>query len=1121
MKRQEFDAYIKEHDFASLFNELGWNNPDQAAPVLVAVEEERYKLVCVAQRNGFKVYTCSVGEISLMTAVKAIDKRLRKSGNDYILIFVSDSEPLHHEWIVPVKTVDKRVLVPVAYTTTAQADFLYSKHLDLSFDLEEETTILDVTKRVNAVFELNAEKVTKDFYAGFKKQHNQFAEFISGISVEGDKQWYVSVMLNRLMFCYFIQKKNFLDFNPNYLRDKLNECKQKEGKDKFFKSFYKSFLIQLFHGGLNNPAHDTSEFKKIFGRIPYLNGGMFDEHIIEKQYADIDIADEAFENLFAFFDKYHWHLDTRIEASGKDINPDVLGYIFEQYINDRAQMGAYYTKEDITNYIGKNCILPFLWDKTLDTLIEAEANSMFDFLKNSGDTYIYDAVKHGVKNADGTVRPLPSEIEIGMDTEKRNLLERRKNWNTPTPSDYGLPTEIWRETVERRNRCIELEAKISGGEIRSVNDFITYNLDIVRFTQDILQTTDDSNLLLAFYRALQSVTILDPTCGSGAFLFAAMNILEPLYDICLDSMEEFARHSEGAAATEESTRIITEMTNYLSEIKNNYRSNRAYFIYKNIILKNLYGVDIMPEAAEIAKLRLFLKMVAVVEADRKLENLGLDPLPDIDFNIKSGNTLVGYATEKELMDDLTYNDMFAREQFEKDIRDRLQKVAGAFKNFKAIQLTQNAVQGGHAELDSVSQTPKQVRGDSKVRGNVLSASDIKTAKADLQGRLAELNDILNKKAFAGGTASTYEKWLKDYQPFHWLAEYYEIIAGRGGFDVIIGNPPYINIKKVNYITENDFCTDLYAFVIRRVFALKQPLGRHGFIVMHNLAFSRDFKELRTLLKNQNGQFWFSFYGRIPSGLFSGDVRVRNCIYIFSPTNGKSYTTRLHRWFAEYRDTLFQLTKYSHFEWKEVVPMFNSQVLSDFYNTISPFPEEIKRKKYGAPIYFKRVAYNWVTATEKMPPCYDGKTGEAVEQTKVGTLFCDLADVPAVVLFFCGKMFFTYWLTYGDEFDVTKDILLSFYPNLSELTDQDRAEIDRLYKEFTQRLDSTVSFKLNAGKKVGTYQTATMWDLTDVSDTIFLKHLTATPEIVKEAIEDTVAASVVTGKKDLGSELDEG
>ena len=78
--------------------------------------------------------------------------------------------------------------------------------------------------------------------------------------------------------------------------------------------------------------------------------------------------------------------------------------------------------------------------------------------------------------------------------------------------------------------------------------------------------------------------------------------------------------------------------------------NLQYFIYKSIILNNLYGVDLMNEAVEIAKLRLFLKLVASVDADYRKPNLGLEPLPDVDFNIRAGNTLVGYATETQLKD---------------------------------------------------------------------------------------------------------------------------------------------------------------------------------------------------------------------------------------------------------------------------------------------------------------------------------------------------------------------------------------------------------------------------------------------------------------------------------------
>ncbi len=162
--------------------------------------------------------------------------------------------------------------------------------------------------------------------------------------------------------------------------------------------------------------------------------------------------------------------------------------------------------------------------------------------------------------------------------------------------------------------------KISKGEIDNINDFITLNLDIRSFAYDLLEQTDDHLLVRNFYHSLKNITILDPTCGSGAFLFAAMNILEPLYEICIARMQEFQAENKNLFKEE------------LGEISNKYRSNIQYFIFKSIILRNLYGVDIMAEAIEIAKLRLFLKMVAVVDVDLRADNLGLDPLPDIDFN---------------------------------------------------------------------------------------------------------------------------------------------------------------------------------------------------------------------------------------------------------------------------------------------------------------------------------------------------------------------------------------------------------------------------------------------------------------------------------------------------------
>ena len=88
-------------------------------------------------------------------------------------------------------------------------------------------------------------------------------------------------------------------------------------------------------------ANRKPETNRLLGKVPYLDGGLFQRHQIEKLHGkEIQIEDAAFENLLAFFEQYQWHLDERQLRADNEINPDVLGYIFEKYINQK-QMGAY------------------------------------------------------------------------------------------------------------------------------------------------------------------------------------------------------------------------------------------------------------------------------------------------------------------------------------------------------------------------------------------------------------------------------------------------------------------------------------------------------------------------------------------------------------------------------------------------------------------------------------------------------------------------------------------------------------------------------------------------------------------------------------------------------------
>ena len=756
---RETHQYLKDSDFETLFNELGWDNHTQT--LSVTVDETEYQLTAIAQKRGMVVFECvATGadeHIPDYAARRKIQKQVAKSLHEHFIIY-TDAEKTTQIW----QWVKREQGKPDAcrehrYNSNEQSgESLIQKLRTIAFSFQEEEgiTITDVTGRVRASFDV--ERVTKRFYDHFKKEHTAFLKFLNGIPDEDMQRWYASVMLNRLMFIYFIQKKGFLNNDVDYLHNKLTESKGK-GSNRY----YKEFLCPLFFEGFAKPeAERSSEMRRLLGKIPYLNGGIFQKHQIETLHGEnIEIPDKAFEKLFTFFEQYQWHLDERPLRNDDEINPDVLGYIFEKYINQK-QMGAYYTKEDITDYISKNTIIPFLFDKARKSCkIAFEGDSsVWKLLQDDPDRYIYDAVKTGVK------KELPPEIAIGIDD-----VCKRTDWNTLADSDYALPTEIWREVVARRQRYETVRSKLANGEVHDINDLITYNLNIRQFAQDVIENCEGPELLRAFWKAITEVTILDPTCGSGAFLFAALNILEPIYEACLDRMQTFLDEA-GAISESRPNQVAGISKSRPSRRYNDFREvleriaqhpNREYFVLKSIIINNLYGADIMEEAVEICKLRLFLKMVAQIEDVKQIE-----PLPDIDFNVQAGNTLVGFATyaqvEKAVTDKFDFDDTMKR------IEERTEDVEYLFEQFRK----QQTELGG-----AVTPIDKQALQDK-----------LQVLEDELNTYLAgEYNIDPNKKV-------AYQNWLDSHKPFHWFIAFYGILK-NGGFDVIIGKPAVCRIQQ--------------------------------------------------------------------------------------------------------------------------------------------------------------------------------------------------------------------------------------------------------------------------------------------------------------------------------------
>jgi hypothetical protein len=870
---------LKECDFKTLFREqLGWDK--HTARLDIPLDGTTYSLSAIAEKRGFQVFTCPT--IPDRPTRLKLDRQLTKSAREHLVIYVApDRMEQLWEWVrrEPDKPAASR---DYRFHVGQTGDLLVQKLEALAIGLaEEETlTIVDVTGRVKSA--LDVDKVTKRFYDRFKTEHAAFMKFIKGIKSDADLQWYTSLMLNRLMFVYFIQKKGFLDGDVDYLRNRLARMREQHGKDKFY-SFYRYFLLRLFHEGLGQAQKERkAELDKLLGKVPFLNGGFFEVHDLEEKYPDIDIPDAAFEKLFSFFEEYNWHLDERPLRSGNEINPDVVGYIFEKYINQK-QMGGYYTKEDITEYNSKNTVIPFLFDAAEKKCAIAfkPDSALWRMLRDDPDRFIYSAVRHGVVTDKGDIIPLPPEIEAGIaDVSKRG------GWNKPAPQPFALPTETWREHVARRQRCLEIREKLRRGEVHQINDLVTLNLDIWQFARDAIVNCEGPELLRAFYHTIagripmksnekfeRGISVLDPTCGSGAFLFAALRILETLYSDCLERMRRFVDELEQSGAKHRPEKYA-DFKAILAEIEEH--PNERYFVLKSIIINNLFGVDIMEEAVEICKLRLFLKLVAQVERVEQIE-----PLPDIDFNIRAGNTLVGYVSLEEVRCSQSGTLGFGDQEIER-IEEDAQVTDGAYKRFRETQVR---------------------------HGGSVTAKD----KAELRKRLNKLDAELDRY-LAGeygvkvDKPKDFDAWKLSHQPFHWLVEFFGIMRD-GGFHVIIGNPPYVEYSKVKgtytirgYTTES--CANLYAFTWERCISLCEPIGRIGMIVPVASVCTDGYEPLQTALYKSGTSIVSAFNDR-PSKLFDGLEHIRLAIIIHARgQQRRTFSTTYNKWQSVERPYLF-------------------------------------------------------------------------------------------------------------------------------------------------------------------------------------------------------------------------
>jgi len=857
---------LKSFDFAALFiEELGWDR-SSARPVSVHVDGDEYQLRSVAEKRGVQFLECRSDTDSPVPPYRTrqlIERQVRRYAYEHLIVF-TDSGATTQVWQWVAKDPGK----PLAYRehtyVAGQPGLSLLQKLEyIAFPLsaEEALTISGVTVRLRDAFD--RDRVTKRFYDRFRAEHAAFLKSIDGIGSGPDREWYASVMLNRLMFVYFIQKKGFLASDPDYLGNHLQAVQSQRVQD-HSPSFYRHFLLRLFHDGLGSRETDAA-LTSLLGRVPYLDGGLFDIHRLELCYPDIDIPDPAFERLFAFFDSYTWHLDERPLKADNEISPDVLGYIFEKYVNQR-ELGAYYTKEDITGYIARNTIVPYVIARAIEGCAVAfRSGGAWRLLAEDPDRYIPEAVRRG------TGCLMPAVVTAGL-----HDVRERGGWNTLADPEVGLRGETWRNYLARRQWYEIVKRKLSDGSVVCPSDLVTYNVDSLQFLQDIIESCEGPDLLRAIYDAVSKVSVLDPACGSGAFLFAALNVLERLREACLDRMQAFVDDAERLAVLhhESAHEALADFREILEQTAEH--PSRSYFVLKSTVVNNLYGVDLLDEAAEICKLRIFLKLIAQVDNFEDIE-----PLPDIDLNIRTGNSLIGFATPSEL--ESTMSRRLDFEGASRTIDDGAREIDGLFAAFRAMQT-----------------------------GSFARSGDSKRAKDRLVAKLEALSGQLTmylaqQCGIRPDDGEAYSDWLERNKPFHWWLQFYGIMQS-GGFSVVIGNPPYLESREVAYVPEGFESVDsgaIHAMFVERSVQLLEACGTVSMIVPLALVSTQRMKVVQGILERR-GSVWYANFSWRPGKLFDVVNRALTIFTVLSDKRDVAHSTGYRKWFSDTRSDLTRI-----------------------------------------------------------------------------------------------------------------------------------------------------------------------------------------------------------------------
>jgi tRNA1(Val) A37 N6-methylase TrmN6 len=738
-------------------------------------------------------------------------------------------------------------------------------------------------------------------------------------------------LITRVVFIWFIKEKGLVPeslFKKTELKKNIKDFNTNKGS----RNFYNAVLQNLFFGTLNQKMSDRDfaedherknkldqgvknlyrytdkfnlgkeEIKALFKDVPFLNGGLFDcLDKFDEEKLEKGKKDQLFVDGF-----------TRLENK-QAIVPDFL------FFGDE-------TEADLTTYYNPEAKKPIL--KKVKGLIDILNNYKFTVAENT-----------------------PIEEEIALDPELlgkvfENLLasynpETQTTARKQTGSFY-TPREIVNYMVdESLLEYLKQKAKIDSP------DFENRLRKVFSYSEIETNKLFEPEEKKAIIEALNNCKILDPACGSGAFpmgvLHKMVNILQKLdpenklwkaeqrekvIGEQIRELEKDKKAIQGLSDREVKKKATEAVDERLKEIEEIFESKNYFDDYarKLFLIENcIYGVDIQPIAVQISKLRCFISLIIDQDKDASKENMGFRALPNLETKFVAANTLIGLQIPtinlfsennpiKPLQDELKevrhrYFDAKTRKEKldfqkrDKELRKALSeklKTLLVEQNNDEIAILEGDIALAQLKLHELQQGPEEIEitettnlfGQKEQKKTDKKQAKIKFQKAaikNLEEKLKLKQNTLNKDALlqVAHNIATFDPYDQNHFANWFEPEWMFGNEVKDGFDVVIGNPPYVEAKKLKNISQilrkfyytYSGTADLYVYFYENGIRLLKEKGTLVFITSNKFIKTSYGENLRKYFTGFKINEIVDF-----TNIHVFEALVASCVFSISKTN---------------------------------------------------------------------------------------------------------------------------------------------------------------------------------------------------------------------------------------------